>query len=384
MEIGGHTRLDLGEWHLLEVGYFNDTVAFYVDGKERASWTDPNPWDGGALNLEPYVESGSFYYDDFSICELNAPLQPRPKPKTGYNLSASVADSDGILISGASIRVIELGKLNDAVQVSDDTGVVNWTDLPPSDTATLDISVPGYFAKLETVNLGKGDNSTSVTLEKDPNGMLAADACSPGETLVFIEDLQDGVMQGWDNLNARIQAGVPLLGIIDDPDAEGNKLLMAESPGGENPHVELGQNEARPFSDAVWRVDIKSWNNMHFHLQWLNDNMGGNYIAFIYGQNENAGRLEKFTADTNFQVFTWNKRVGGDDQWHKVEISTYQGEYQLWIDGTLLGKWLDQDPIIEGYLGIGMDLWSDDSLAYYDNITVCELNAPFVSILTGE
>ena len=262
--------------------------------------------------------------------------------------------------------------------------MANWTDLPPSDTATLEINVPGYYALSETVSLVKGDNDTIVTLERDPYGILAADACAPGETLVFIEDLQDGVMQGWDNLNARLQAGVPLLGIIDDPDAEGNKLLMAESPGGENAHVELGQYEARPFSDAVWRVDIKSWNNMHFHLQWLNDNMGGNYIAFIYGQNENAGRLEKFTADTNFQVFTWNKRVGGDDQWHKVEISTYQGEYQLWIDGTLLGKWLDQDPILEGYLGIGMDLWSENSLAYYDNISVCELDAPFVSIFAGE
>jgi len=49
-----------------------------------------------------------------------------------------------------------------------------------------------------------------------------------------------------------------------------------------------------------------------------------------------------------------------------------------------MGKWLDQDPLFEGYLGIGMDLWAEDSLAYYDNISVCELNAPFVSIFTEQ
>ena len=48
-EIGGHTRLELDEWHLVEVSYFDDTLAFYVDGKEKATWTDPNPWEGGYL-----------------------------------------------------------------------------------------------------------------------------------------------------------------------------------------------------------------------------------------------------------------------------------------------------------------------------------------------
>jgi hypothetical protein len=383
VELGGNTRLTLGEWHLVEVSYYNDTVALYVDGKERITWVEPNPWKGGTLNIEPYVEDGSFYYDDFSVCELSAPFEPIPKPKTGFNLNATLVDSEGNPIVGAPVRVIELGQLDDATQVSDENGKVSWLDLPPGDTATLDLSVPGYFYQSETVDIIKGDTDTELILERDPNGMLASDACVPGETLVFVEDMQDGVMQGWNNLNAQIQAGVPNIGIIDEPESEGNMILAVQSPG-PNAHIELGQYESREFSDAVWRMNIKSWKNMHFHLQWLNDNRDDVYIAFIYGQGENAGRLERFSSGVNFTVFTWNKRVGGDDQWHLVEISTFQGQYQLWIDGVLLGSWLDPEPIPSGYMGIGMDLWAEDSLAYFDNISVCDLNSPFVSVTTEE
>jgi hypothetical protein len=35
-----------------------------------------NPWEGGTLNLEPSPEAEAvFYYDNFSVCELEAPLQ---------------------------------------------------------------------------------------------------------------------------------------------------------------------------------------------------------------------------------------------------------------------------------------------------------------------
>jgi hypothetical protein len=249
--------------------------------------------------------------------------------------------------------------------------------------ATLALNVPGYFPVTETVAVAKGDNQASLTLERDPNGVLAAEACAPGETLVFVEDLQDSTMQGWHNLDTRLQAGVPNLGIIDDPAQEGNLLLMAASPG-PNAHVELGEYEVRPFGDAVWRMDVKTWKNMHLHAQWHNTHEDRIYIAFIYGEGENGGRLDKHDGGSHFEVFFWNKRIGGDDQWHTIEISTYQGEYQIWIDGAMMGRWADQNPIPEGYMGIGMDFWAEDSLIYFDNISVCELSAPFVSIFAGE
>jgi hypothetical protein len=298
-------------------------------------------------------------------------------------LNATITDADGNPISGAAVKVVEMGNLDEAIQVTDNAGMAAWIDLPPGDLATLDLNVPGYFPRLEMVEITKGDTQVDVTLQRDPYGLLAVDACAPGETLAFVEDMQDGAMQGWNNLNTRLQAGVPNLGIIEDPAMQGNLLLMASSPG-PNAHVELGGYETQPFGDAVWRMNVKSWKNMHLHAQWHTTNEGSLYIAFIYGQGEDAGRLVKVTESTQFEVFFWNKRIGGDDKWHTIEISTFQGEYQLWIDGVLLGRWADPDAIPEGYLGIGMDFWAADSLIYFDNISVCELNAPFVSILSGE
>ena len=383
MDLGSSPSTGSTAWHLVEIGYFDGTVTVYIDGKEQFSWKDSAPWQGGTINLEPMVEEGAIYYDDISICGLDAPFEPIPRPKTGYNLTIQLMDTDGNPVTGAPVKVSELGNLNEATQISDNGGMMTWMDLPPGKQATIALNVPGYFPREEIIEINKGDNRADITLERDLNGMLASEACTPGEKLIFLEDLQDEVMQGWNNLNARLQAGVPNISIIEDPALQGNKLLMASSPG-PNAHVELGQYETQPLGDAVWRMDVKSWKNMHLHAQWHNDNQDNVYIAFIYGEGENGGRLQKFSRDASFEVFTWNKRIGGDDQWHTIEISTYQGEYQIWIDGALMGRWLDQDPILEGYLGIGLDLWAEDALIYFDNIRVCELSEPFVSIFTSE
>jgi len=65
-----------GEWHLLEIGFFNGVVSVYLDEELKVEWSDLVPWEGGTMNLEPYTVTDSLFpYDDFSICELTAPLQ---------------------------------------------------------------------------------------------------------------------------------------------------------------------------------------------------------------------------------------------------------------------------------------------------------------------
>ena len=63
-----------------------------------------------------------------------------------------------------------------------------------------------------------------------------------------------------------------------------------------------------------------------------------------------------------------------------IEISTYQGEIQLWIDGAQMLKWTDQEPVEDGYFTIEHDFWKAGSYAHYDDFSVCGLNAPFVSM----
>ena len=61
-----------GEWHQLEISYFDGEVSVFLDGKKAATWTDSNPWEGGTISLEPYPSGDSvFYYDDLAVCEIS-------------------------------------------------------------------------------------------------------------------------------------------------------------------------------------------------------------------------------------------------------------------------------------------------------------------------
>jgi hypothetical protein len=64
-------------WHQLEMGYFDGVLSIYLDGKPLFENTDPQPWEGGSINLEPYPqnESEMFLYDNISLCELSAPME---------------------------------------------------------------------------------------------------------------------------------------------------------------------------------------------------------------------------------------------------------------------------------------------------------------------
>jgi hypothetical protein len=66
--------------------------------------------------------------------------------------------------------------------------------------------------------------------------------------------------------------------------------------------------------------------------------------------------------------------------WHTIEISTFQGMVEVWLDGKQLLSYQDPDPLPGGMMGLG--LWtsiSDDSMIYFDNLRVCELTAPFAA-----
>ena len=381
-EIGNGLKPAGDEWHLLEYSYFDGTLSLYIDGKEISSWQDPNPWEGGTVNLEPNLNAEDvFYYDDISLCELSAPFKPIPRPKTGYNLAVTVNDEEGKPITNASITVAEMGKLNEATAVTDTSGKAMWTDLP-GEKATLQFNVPGYFAAEEAITLEKGENEASLTLKKDPFGLLAAIACRPEETTLYVEDVQDGQIQGWNQLQAAIGMGAPGASIIPDPGQEGNTLLKFEGMS-DNQHSNPYGYDQATFRDAVLRFKVQSFGNMHHIVAWHHDRLQSNmfYLFFIYGAGGNGGRLSKVLGDGGFvDVINWNKNIG-DGKWHNIEISTYQGEVQLWIDGVQMLKWTDQEPVVDGYFTIEHDFWKAGSYAHYDDFSVCGLNAPFDTIV---
>ena len=382
-DIGPGNMPTSDEWHLLEFSYFEDTVSVYLDGSETMSWQEPNPWEGGTINLEPFLEGDDvFYYDDMSLCELSEPFQPIPRPQTGYNLMVTLNDLEGNPIPDVNVSVSEMGSLSDATATTDETGTANWIDLP-GETATLQVSGPGYVSLQESLTLEKGDNGASLTLERDPFGRLISEACRPEETYLYAEDIQDGEMQGWNQLMAAIQMGAPGYSIIAEPEQESNTILKLEGMS-DNLHSTTLVYESSTFGDAVLRFQVQSFGNIHHIVSWhRNFEQGGGYVWFIYGAGHNGGRLEKDLGGSMVTALSWNKYIG-DGKWHTFEISTYQGEIQLWIDGIYMTQWTDQQPIEEGYFTIEHDFWKGGSYAHYDNFSVCGLNAPFTSIFTKE
>ncbi|MHC1785421.1 MAG: carboxypeptidase-like regulatory domain-containing protein [Anaerolineaceae bacterium] len=388
----GHAELsNMDRWHLLEFGYFDDQVTVLLDGKEKFSWKDPNPWQGGTVNLEPWAEEDSvFYYDDISVCELSAPVQPIPRAKTGRNLTVAVAAEDGTPIPNSPVTIAELTGTEEAEKMTDEAGTTSWVDLPGS-AVTVMVSAPGYFGAEQTIQIQKGENSGEVELKRDANSKLFSEVCNTGEALLYYEDIQDKNLLDWPDVNDAVAMGAPAISIVEDPDQAGNLILKLQRMG-EQSNTGGNNLQKGPFGDAVLRFRAKATGSVHYLIGWHN-NYGyefngetidlAQYLAFIYANQDMGGRVEKVFNKpgdrTGVPVINWQKYLG-DGKWHNYEILTYQGEYQIWADGKMLGKWLDPNPIPEGYVSIANDFWKPDSSAVYDDFTVCSLSAPFVSL----
>jgi hypothetical protein len=382
LDVGFVGNLVWDQWHLLEYSFYDGTVSVYIDGKEAVSWTDPDPWEDGTINFEPYPQGDSvFYYDDISVCELTAPFEPIPLPKTGINLNTYAIDAQGNPIPNTTFQILELADL-DFAKVLSDTGSASWADLPGLNV-TLSISSPGYKARQESLDLQKGNTTSGYTLERDEFGKLPSELCRPEEELAYAEDIQSGSMPGWDDMMARIDLNVPGLEIISEPENEGNQILHFYGLS-ENTHGDTVSYQAQSFGDSVLRFDAKGEGSIHFIVRWhATEDWNSAYFAFIYGDQGAGGRMEKMIAGNFVTIFSWNKNLA-DGNWHNFEISSAQGENQVWIDGRMMGRWEDPEPLTEGWMTIEHDFWTADAHAYYDNFAVCNLNAPFVSIFAEE
>jgi len=371
------------QWHLLEFSFFDGTVSVYIDGKEKLTWTDPDPWEGGTMNFEPYPEGESvFYYDDISVCELTAPFEPIPRPKTGLNLNVTVTDAEGVPVPYTTVQIAELGDMDEAILSTDESGSASWVELPGTDL-TLTVNSPGYFALEESLVIEKGENSASFTLERDEFAKLPSEVCRADEDLAYSEDIQSGSMAGWEQVMLKVDMNVPGVAIIPEPENEGNLILHVWGLS-DNSHSDTAAYQEQVFGDSVLRFEAKNSGEMHHHVRWhIAEDWNNAYYAFIYGDTNAGGRFERMIDGNFVTVFQWTKNIN-DGNWHTYEFVSYQGENQLWIDGKRMGAWTDPDPLSEGFFAIEQDFWKADAYSYYDNFVVCNLKAPFVSILAEE
>jgi len=297
---------------------------------------------------------------------------PTPIP---YGVKVKVMDESKNPISVAFVRLVEAG---DEVLAVDKSGEILFQGLP-GDNVSLTVSSPGYFPDESTQTIERGENTIEILLKQDPYGLLPADACNAGETLIIVEDLQDQVMQGWSDLTARLESGAPGVEIIEDVNQPGDWVLKAYNTT-EAGHIHIGSYD-ESLGNAVVRFRTRSNSEQHLHVGWHSTDTS-RYIAFIYA-DEGGGRVEKFEGENSFSAFNFAGFIG-DGEWHTIEISTFNGVYEIWIDGVQRGSWQDKKPLGQGTFFLDADFWQPDRITEFDNIAVCSLSAPFETIITPE
>jgi len=299
-----------------------------------------------------------------------------------YDLSALVTGVEDAPLAGASVALAEVGQ-EAVTQTTDDDGQAFWNDLL-GEPVNLSISAPGYFPLVITESIERGINEVVIALERDPHALLPSEACAPGERLLYVDDFQDGEAQGWDAIEFRAQGW----DVGPHPDSPENMVVLR--PG-------TGESQANlrdyPLDNAVWRVRFSFHGRPLIAFRWQ---IGGDYevdgVRVDYSTNVlNINPLNGFIQVTHdqFPVAQFNikqeRRALTRDVWHTLEISTYEDLMEIWIDGSRFVTYQNPRPIP----GSTLELWVPDStdaesVVYFDDISICELTAPFVPMPTPE
>jgi hypothetical protein len=320
-----------------------------------------------------------------------ATFTPTPFP---YDLTVSVVDEANTPIAGASIS--SPGSGNGEAVTADAEGKYSWTNLPGAGV-TLDVTAQGYLPAQQTATLERGPSEISIVLKRDPYGLLPTMACAPGEALHYLDDFQDGEAQGWLG-DQNDKSGSRFIGPA--PDVEANSVLTFDAtkltPG---PDAWLGSGYdaggASFFGDVVWRMHFMVNRSTGPSFNWQEagpsefggqEVTGTRYSFNFAGSPWNTIRLLRTIFGATNPLSDINPVVGTftqiPEKWHWMEISSFQGHIQMWIDGKQEVEYQDQQPLPPGRIGIFIGPFTEASttVLYFDNMTVCVLSAPFTSI----
>ncbi len=270
---------------------------------------------------------------------------------------------------------------------ADDDGQVAWNNLPGED-GTLSISAQGYLPAQQTLSLVRGPNEVAITLERDPYGLLPSEACAPGETPAYVEDFQDSVADGWPDIQFNAPGWALGPAPMDDSDLVISASYSSNTGGGPI----SSQWQGLTFENAVWRirylVEGKLSGNNSLSFNWLHavepfEIQGVEVFDSRYQLPMSEGQFEMRRLQQpvlNFSVARGKYPISGE--WHYIEMATYQGYTEVWVDGAQVMTYQDPELLPAGT--IGLEIWLFDELAtiYFDDISICELSAPYVPVPT--
>jgi len=295
---------------------------------------------------------------------------PAPTPTATpipYDLTVHIADEGGAPLTGASVVLLESGS-DQPIQI-DASGQYTWTNLQGPE-ANLSVSAPGYHPAVQPVTLERGSTEMALILQRDPLGLLAADACAPDEKLLYLEDFQSGQAAGW-----RLTSGDPAAWSIVSQD-DGNEVASISGIGGTQ--VELS---ALVLDNAVWRLKVQATGADGDSFLNLKHFRAGGDTRYIVQWGVNpflaVTRFDGGIGETVLGLGGFQAKPG---KWNYIEVSNYQGLIQVWVNGQKQIEAQDPVPLAAGTISVEGHISTDPTTAYYfDDISVCELSAPFAT-----
>jgi hypothetical protein len=297
-----------------------------------------------------------------------------------------VDEASGVPIAGANLVFLELG---DTPAQTDAQGKFSWNNLA-GEAATFQISAQGYIPAGDAITLQRGVNELTVKMRRDPFGVLPSEACAANETLLYVEDFQDGQtdIRHYSDGNTPTPLG-------DAPDEAGNTVLVHDftTPVGDYSSWfnKTPSGELVEFGDAVWRMRFMITQETDWGLGW--QKAGPNEFEGITTSESSYGIYFNSARHAGITRSIWNASgqpvpdagLGRVDVvlilepkvWHYMEISTYQGKIQVWLDGKAAVETTDTTPLPPGGFDIGR---GNAGVMYFDAISVCGLISPFTSM----
>jgi hypothetical protein len=301
--------------------------------------------------------------------------------KAAKNLIAFIVGEDGAPLSGAKVIHTETGE----EAAVGDSGTVSWMNLA-DDSASLSVNAQGYFPKEESIALQEGTNGVLISMQRDPFGLLPSEAFIEGETLLYLEDFQDGMAQGW----PEIENGEQGYNVGPEPGEEGNTIISLTGKAIDGGEIRLSSYlEDHIFGNSVWRIKVKYTGKVGGMLNWQKtvpqdkryfSNFGPHFaenvpIHLVRYEQPGPGHVNVDKSGTRLSA----------NLWYTFEVSVFEGLTEVWVDGQKIVSYDDPEPLPEGTIGLECGFWSDsEGTFYYDDLSVSELSAPFVSIFGVE
>ena len=296
---------------------------------------------------------------------------PTPTP-IPYDLSVLVTGDENAPIIEAIVGLAEIGT-EAGKQITDDVGQVFWYELP-GETINLSISAQGYFTTEISEIIERGANQITVVLERDPFGLLPAEACSPSEQILYIEDIQDGHADGWVEIEMRA-LGFDIGHHPDEP--ADNVIVFSGKFGGRSDLENIMVN------NVVWRTQFLIDGRAQVSFNWRvapepYEIEEGTVNDSRYTLNlEETSYILRETSPIRSLWVAGNPYRPKSGIWHRIEISAYEGKLEAWIDGYRILAYTDPNPLPEGGIFLVVEPFVDNTIIYLDDIALCELSEPF-------